>query len=263
MSGFELYPAIDLLGGRCVRLYQGDYDQATTYGDDPAAQASAFCEAGAAWVHVVDLDAARSGSPANRDAVAAIAAVATAAGVAVQVGGGVRSVEAAEALFDLGVTRVVLGTAAIEDPGLVDGLAARHRVAVGLDARGGEVAVRGWVASSGRTVVDLAHRFSDSGVDALVVTDIGRDGTLGGPDVGGLAMLLDEVAVPVLASGGVAELEDLRVLAALRSGVDPARGLGGAVVGRALYEGAFTVGEALAALGGGADEGADEGGGGS
>lgn len=265
MSGFELYPAIDLLGGRCVRLYQGDYDQATTYGDHPAAQAAAFCDAGASWVHVVDLDAARSGSPANRDAVAAIAEVATAAGVAVQVGGGVRSVDSAEALFNLGVTRVVLGTAAIEDPALVDDLAMRHRVAVGLDARGGEVAVRGWVASSGRTVVDLAHRFADSGVDALVVTDIGRDGTLGGPDVGGLAALLDEVAVPVLASGGVAGLEDLRVLAALRSGVDPQRGLGGAVVGRALYEGAFTVADALAVLDG-ADaggEGAGEGGGAS
>ncbi len=249
MSGFELYPAIDLLGGRCVRLYQGDYDRATTYGDDPAAQASAFLDAGASWVHVVDLDAARSGSPVNREAVAAIATVAASSGVRVQVGGGVRSVDAAETLFDLGVTRVVLGTAAIEDPDLVDTLAARHRVAVGLDARGGEVAVRGWVASSGKTVVDLAHRFANVGVDALVVTDIGRDGTLDGPDVTGLAALLDEVAVPVLASGGVANLDDLRVLAGLRSTVDPGRGLGGVVVGRALYEGAFSVGAALAALG--------------
>lgn len=248
MSGFELYPAIDLLGGRCVRLYQGDYDRATTYGDDPAAQASAFVAAGASWVHVVDLDAARSGSPVNRAAVGAIAAVAAATGVRVQVGGGVRSADAAEALFDLGVTRVVLGTAAIEDPGLVDDLAARHRVAVGLDARGGDVAVRGWVASSGKTVIDLAHRFADVGVDALVVTDIGRDGTLDGPDVGGLAALLDEVAVPVLASGGVATLDDLRVLAGLRAAVDPGRGLGGAVVGRALYEGAFSVEEALGVL---------------
>jgi phosphoribosylformimino-5-aminoimidazole carboxamide ribotide isomerase len=249
VSGFELYPAIDLLGGRCVRLYQGDYDRATTYGDDPAAQASAFLDAGASWVHVVDLDAARSGSPVNREAVAAIATVAASSGVRVQVGGGVRSVDAAETLFDLGVTRVVLGTAAIEDPDLVDTLAARHRVAVGLDARGGEVAVRGWVASSGKTVVDLAHRFANVGVDALVVTDIGRDGTLDGPDVTGLAALLDEVAVPVLASGGVANLDDLRVLAGLRSTVDPGRGLGGVVVGRALYEGAFSVGAALAALG--------------
>jgi phosphoribosylformimino-5-aminoimidazole carboxamide ribotide isomerase len=143
----------------------------------------------------------------------------------------------------------VLGTAAIEDPDLVDTLAARHRVAVGLDARGGEVAVRGWVASSGKTVVDLAHRFANVGVDALVVTDIGRDGTLDGPDVTGLAALLDEVAVPVLASGGVANLDDLRVLAGLRSTVDPGRGLGGVVVGRALYEGAFSVEAALAALG--------------
>ena len=261
MSGFELYPAIDLLGGRCVRLYQGDYDRATTYGDDPGAQAEAFVAAGATWVHVVDLDAARSGSPANRRAVAAIAAVASAAGVGVQVGGGVRSVASAEALFDLGVTRVVLGTAAIEDPDLVDSLASRHRVAVGLDARGGEVAVRGWVTSSGRTVTDLAHRYADVGVDALVVTDIGRDGTLGGPDVGGLAALLDEVAVPVLASGGVADLDDLRVLAALRATGDPDRGLGGAVVGRALYEGAFSVEAALGVLAAGGDSGdGDDGG---
>lgn len=251
MSGFELYPAIDLLGGRCVRLYQGDYDQATTYGDDPAAQAALFCDAGASWVHVVDLDAARSGSPANRNAVAAIAAVAAEAGVSVQVGGGVRSVESAEALFDLGVTRVVLGTAATETPELVDDLASRHRVAVGLDARAGEVAVRGWLRSSGHTVADLARRFATVGVDALVVTDIGRDGTLEGPDVDGLAALLNEVTVPVLASGGVASLADLGVLAGLRASSDPGRGLGGAVVGRALYEGAFSVPEALAALGAG------------
>jgi phosphoribosylformimino-5-aminoimidazole carboxamide ribotide isomerase len=245
MTTFTLFPAIDLLGGRCVRLYQGDYDQATTYGDDPAAQAAAFCAEGAQWLHAVDLDAARSGTQTNLDAIAAICAVAGDAGVPVQVGGGVRSVAAAEALFARGVTRVVLGTAALEDPDLVDTLAASHPVAVGLDARDGEVAVRGWVQGSGRTVADVAARFADAGVAALVVTDIARDGALVGPDTAGLAALLAEVAIPILASGGVSTLVDLTTLAAVE--VD-GRTLAGAVVGRALYEGAFTLSAGLAAV---------------
>lgn len=245
MTPFTVFPAIDLLDGRCVRLYQGDYDQATTYGDDPAAQAAAFCAEGAQWVHAVDLDAARSGLQTNLDAIAAICSVAGDAGVPVQVGGGVRSVAAARELFARGVTRVVLGTAALEDPDLVDTLAASHRVAVGLDARDGEVAVRGWVEGSGRSVADVAARFVDAGVDALVVTDIARDGALVGPDTVGLAALLVDVAIPVLASGGVSTLDDLTTLAAVDVG---GRSLAGAVVGRALYEGAFTLGAAIAAV---------------
>jgi phosphoribosylformimino-5-aminoimidazole carboxamide ribotide isomerase len=193
---------------------------------------------------VVDLDAARSGEQVNLSAVEAIAAVAGDAGVPVQVGGGVRSVAAAKALVDLGVTRVVLGTAALEDPALVATLATDHRVAVGLDGRGGEVAVRGWLESSGRTVLDVAEGFAGMGVDALIVTDIARDGTLGGPDVDGLAALLERVDIPVIASGGVAVAGDVRTLASVeRSG----RRLAGVIVGRALYEGACTLAEALAA----------------
>jgi len=237
----DLYPAIDLLDGRCVRLYQGDYDQSTVYGDDPVAQALAFQSEGAPWVHVVDLDAARTGEPRNRDVVAAIAG---ALDVPVQTGGGVRTVEAADALFAAGVARVVLGTAALEDPDLVRRLAAEHPVAVGLDARGSEVAVRGWLEGSGADVLELAVAFQDAGVAALVVTEISRDGTLEGPDVDGLSRVLAATTVPVIASGGIGTLADVAALAALESG---GRTLEGAITGRAVYEGAFTVAAAVAA----------------
>lgn len=240
----DLYPAIDLLGGRCVRLYQGDYARETVYGDDPVAQALAFQDEGAPWVHVVDLDGARTGAPANRHVVAAIT---SALDVPVQSGGGVRDARAARALFDAGVQRVVLGTAALEDPDLVRRLAAAHPVAVGLDARAGEVAVRGWREESGADVLDLAAAFQDAGVQALVVTDIGRDGTLVGPDTDGLARVLAATTIPVIASGGVGTLEDLRALAGLSVGD---RTLEGAIVGRAVYEGAFTVADAVAVASG-------------
>jgi phosphoribosylformimino-5-aminoimidazole carboxamide ribotide isomerase len=238
---FELYPAIDLRGGRCVRLYQGDYGRETVYGDDPVAQARAFAAAGAPWVHVVDLDAARTGEPVNRAVVAAIAA---AVDVPVQAGGGVRDDAAADALLGAGVRRVVVGTAALDDPGWVRRLAARRpgRVAVGLDARGRDVAVRGWVEGSGHDLVDLARRFDHAGVAALVVTEIGRDGTLEGPELGQLAAVLDATGLDVVASGGVGTLDHLRALAALDVG---GRRLAGAIVGRALYEGAFPVTEAV------------------
>ncbi|HPG13124.1 MAG TPA: 1-(5-phosphoribosyl)-5-[(5-phosphoribosylamino)methylideneamino]imidazole-4-carboxamide isomerase [Microthrixaceae bacterium] len=236
----DLYPAIDLLDGRCVRLYQGDYDRSTVYGDDPVAQALAFQSEGAPWVHVVDLDAARTGEPRNRDVVAAIAG---ALDVPVQTGGGVRTVEAAEALFSAGVARVVLGTAALEDPDLVRRLAADHPVAVGLDARGSEVAVRGWLEGSGADVLDLAVAYQDAGVAALVVTEISRDGTLEGPDLAGLAAVVAATTVPVIASGGIGTLADIEALAALTAG---GRSLAGAITGRAVYEGAFTVAQAVA-----------------
>ena len=238
---FALYPAIDLRDGRCVRLYRGDYGRETVYGDDPVAQARAFAAAGAPWVHVVDLDAARTGEPVNRDTVAAIAA---AVDVPVQAGGGVRDDAAADALLGAGVRRVVVGTAALDAPGWVRRLAARHpgRVAVGLDARGRDLAVRGWVEGSGHDLVDVARRFDDAGVAALVVTEIGRDGTLAGPDLGQLAAVLDATGLDVVASGGVGTLDDLRALAALEVG---GRRLAGAIVGRALYEGAFPVSEAV------------------
>ena len=237
----ELYPAIDLRDGRCVRLYQGDYGRETVYGEDPVAQALAFEAEGAAWIHVVDLDAARTGEPLNRPVVAAIAA---AVSVPVQTGGGVRDEAAAEALIDAGVGRVVLGTAALEHPDLVRRLAPRFPVAVGLDALGREVAVRGWEEGSGRDLLDVAREFADAGVAALVVTEIGRDGTLQGPDLEGLAAVLDATEIDVIASGGVGSLDDLRALDELEVG---GRRLAGAIVGRALYEGAFTLTAALGA----------------
>ena len=235
----ELYPAIDLLNGQAVRLYQGDYARETVYNNDPVAQAKVFADAGARWIHVVDLDAARTGSPLNREVIAAIC---DAVNVPIQTGGGVRSEEAATALFDAGVTRVVLGTAALEDPELVRTLASRHPVAVGLDARGREVAVRGWEEGSGRDLLDVARGFADAGVEALIVTEIGRDGTLEGPDLDGLGEVLEATELPVIASGGVGSLADLVALEALRSA---GRRLSGAIVGRALYEGAFTLQDAL------------------
>jgi phosphoribosylformimino-5-aminoimidazole carboxamide ribotide isomerase len=238
----ELFPAIDLLDGHAVRLYQGDFDRETVYNDDPVEQARRFAAEGARWIHVVDLDAARSGTPRNRGVIAAIAA---AVDVPIQTGGGVRDEAAADALFAAGVARVVLGTAALEQPDLVRRLAVRVPVAVGLDARGREVAVRGWEEGSGRDLLDVAREFADAGVEALIVTEIGRDGTLAGPDLDGLAEVLAVTELPVIASGGVGVLDDLLALGALRS---TDRKLAGAIVGRAIYEGAFTVREAIEAV---------------
>jgi phosphoribosylformimino-5-aminoimidazole carboxamide ribotide isomerase len=238
----DLFPAIDLLDGKCVQLYQGDYSRATEYGDDPVAQAQAFAAEGAPWVHMVDLDAARTGSPRNRELIAAVAG---AVDVPVQTGGGVRDDAAADALFDAGVGRVVVGTAALESPDWVRDLARRYPggVAVGLDARGRDVAVRGWLEDSGRDVVDVARSFEDAGVAALVVTEIGRDGTLEGPALDQLAAVLEATSLDVVASGGVGSLDDLRALAGLA--VDSGRRLAGVIVGTALYEGSFTVSEAV------------------
>lgn len=236
----HLYPAIDLRGGRCVRLVQGDYDRETVYGDDPVAQAVAFADAGAPWIHVVDLDAARSGIPENRDVVAAIAA---AVSVPVQTGGGIRDDAAADALLDAGVARVVVGTAALEDPAFVRRLAGRAHVAVGLDVRGDEVAVRGWEQASGRSLLDVLREFEDCGVDAVVVTQIDVDGTLEGPDVPGYERLLAATSMAVVASGGVGDASHVRTLAAM---VGPGeRRLDGVIVGRAIYDGRVTVAEAL------------------
>lgn len=238
-----LYPAIDLRGGRCVRLYQGDYGRETVYGSDPVAVAEGFAAAGARWVHVVDLDAARSGRPENRSVVGAIAG-AVHPSVSVQSGGGVRDRASAEALAEAGVARVVLGTAALENPELVRTLAPQLPVAVGLDVRGREVAVRGWLEGSGEDLIDVLHRFEDAGVAAVIVTQIARDGTLEGPDLEGLAEVLENTGIDVIASGGVGKLDDLTALSSLSVG---GRTLAGAIVGRAIYEGRFTVEEALCA----------------
>ena len=239
----ELYPAIDLRAGRCVRLYQGDYARETAYGTDPVTVARSFAAAGARWVHVVDLDAARTGAPENRDTIAAIAQ-AVAPALDVQAGGGVRDQATAEALWSAGVTRVVLGTAAVENPALVRELAAEHPVAVGVDVRDGEVAVRGWTEGSGRRLAEVLASFDGAGLAAVVVTEIGRDGTLSGPDLELFATALEATALDVVASGGVGSLADLEALASLEAG---GRRLAGAIVGKALYEGTFTVEEAVAA----------------
>ena len=230
----DLYPAIDVRAGRCVRLVQGDFSRETVYGDDPVAVAKSFEAAGATWIHVVDLDAARR-QGSNRGVVEAVA---RAVGVPIQSGGGVRDAS----LLAAGVTRVVIGSAALESPGVVEELAAAHPggVAIGLDHSNGEVRVRGWEEGSGERVLDLIERFAGTGVAAFIVTDIGRDGMLTGPDVEGSCALVAATAVPVIASGGVGTLDDLRALAG--TGVD------GVIVGKALYEGRFTVEQALDVL---------------
>ena len=249
----DLFPAVDLRGGRAVRLVQGDFDRETAYGD-PVALARSFAAAGAPWLHVVDLDAARTGEPVQRDLVLAIAA---AVPVPVQTGGGVRTDADVDALLAGGVARVVLGTASLDDPDLVRRAAARHpgRVAVGLDHRRGptgrsEVAVRGWEQGSGRDLDDVVAGLTGSGVAALVVTAIDRDGTLEGPDLKGLAAVVAATDVPVVASGGVgspADLADLAALVVEVPGGGGTRALAGAITGRALVDGRMTVEEALAA----------------
>ena len=234
----ELYPAIDLRGGRAVRLVQGDYARETTYGDDPVAIACSFVEQGATWVHVVDLDAARTGDATNRGVVAAIAA-AVAGRARVQTGGGVRTVDDARALADAGVARVVMGSAAVRQPTLVEHVADVVAVAVGLDHRAGELAVHGWTEGSGVRLHDALGRYPRAA--AFVITDIARDGMLTGPDVEGLVAAAAATSVPVIASGGVASLDDVRALA--RAG-----GIAGVITGKALYEGRFTVRDAIAAL---------------
>lgn len=246
----KLFPAIDLRDGNCVRLYQGNYDRETVYSHSPVDQAVAFRAEGAETIHVVDLDAARTGEPTNRDVIGAICA---AVDVPVQVGGGVRTEAMAKALFERGVARVVIGTAALENPDLVAKLAgAGHAVAVGLDAYGDEVATHGWTKRTGVRVGEMAARFAQSGAEALVVTEISRDGTLEGPDVDGLGALLASTDLAVVASGGVGSLADIDALSAVSvpggHDPDPVRRLAGVIVGRALYEGSFTVAQALARL---------------
>jgi len=233
----DLYPSIDVREGAVVRLLRGDYSLQTTYDDDPVGVARRFEAAGARWIHVVDLDAARSGGNPNLSVIEAICANVEAK---VQTGGGVRTVIDASDRLAAGVARVVVGSAAVEHPEVVDELATLHpgQVAVGLDARGRDVAIHGWTESTGLDLVTLAQRFARPGVAAIISTDIGRDGTLEGPDPGPYRDLLDAVDVPVIASGGVGTLDDLRRLD---------RRLAGVIVGRAIYEGRFSVEEGIAA----------------
>jgi phosphoribosylformimino-5-aminoimidazole carboxamide ribotide isomerase len=234
----QLFPAIDLRGGKVVRLHRGDYGAETVYGDDPVPVARGYEAAGAPWVHVVDLEAARGGVP-QRDLVASVAA---AVGVPLQVGGGVRTHDDAEALFAAGVQRVVVGTAAFKVPGFVGELCARHpgRVAVDLGVTpDGRVTVQGWQEALDERFDNAIRRFEGDGATAFVVTAVHQDGTLEGPDLGVLQAALAATDHEVVASGGVGRLDDLRVLRNL--------GVAGVIVGRALYEGRFTIDEAVAA----------------
>jgi phosphoribosylformimino-5-aminoimidazole carboxamide ribotide isomerase len=235
-----LYPAIDLKDGQCVRLLRGDMAAATVFGSDPAAQAAAFAGAGCGWLHLVDLNGAFAGHPVNAAAVEAILARVT---VPCQLGGGIRDMATVEGWLGRGVARVILGTVAVEDPALVRAAARAFpgRVAVGIDARAGRVATRGWATETELGATDLARRFEDAGVTALIYTDIDRDGAMSGPNVGATEALARSVAIPVIASGGVSSLADLMALKA--TGV-----IAGAISGRALYDGALDLRAALAAL---------------
>lgn len=241
---FELIPAIDLLGGACVRLAQGRYDAATVYESDPAAAAKRFAAHAVARLHVVDLDGARAGRPVNTAAVRAIVAAASA--LPVQLGGGLRDLASIEAALATGVDRVVLGTVALRDPALVRAAAARFpgRIVVGLDAKEGRVAVEGWLDIGEATALEVGRRFADAGVAAIVHTDIARDGMLSGPNLEASAELAEAVGLPVIVSGGVSSEEDLVAAARLAP-----RGVAGAIVGRALYTGAVDLDSALARLG--------------
>lgn len=239
--GFSLYPAIDLKGGQVVRLKRGEMDQATIYADDPAAQARRFIEAGFAWVHMVDLDGAFAGKPANAAAVRAI--IAAVPGARLQLGGGIRSMETAEAWLASGVSRIILGSAAVKDPDFARAAcrAFPGRVALGIDARDGMVATEGWAETSDVSATDLARRFEDSGAAAVIYTDIARDGMLTGVNVAATAALARAVRLPVIASGGVAGVEDITALRAEGAGIE------GAILGRALYDGRIEPKVALAA----------------
>jgi phosphoribosylformimino-5-aminoimidazole carboxamide ribotide isomerase len=237
-----VFPAIDLLGGRAVRLAQGDYDRVTVYNDDPVAQAREFAEAGATWVHVVDLDGARSGMPGNIDVVEAIAEK---VGLKVQNGGGIRTADTIERLIGAGVTRVVLGTKLATDPGFVLEAVARfgsEAIVAGIDARDGMVAVEGWREGTATPAEELVGELRDLGVRHLVYTDISRDGMRTGIDVDGYERVADIAGFPVIASGGISTLDDFSELAAL--GPDT---IEGAITGRALYEGAFQLKHAIRA----------------
>lgn len=237
-----LFPAIDLKDGDCVRLKLGDMGQATVFNTDPASQARAFESDGFAWLHIVDLNGAFEGRPVNADAVDAII---SAIGIPCQLGGGIRDLPTIEHWLSRGVRRVILGTAAVRDPDLVRTAckAFPGQVAVGIDAKGGKVAVEGWAETSELTAVDLARQFEDAGVAALIFTDIDRDGVLAGLNLAATIALANAVAIPVIASGGLASMDDIEALSA-----PDAQILEGAISGRALYDGRIEGKVALARL---------------
>lgn len=235
----HIYPAIDLKQGQGVRLLYGDFDKMTVYAPDPAAQALEFLEAGCTWVHVVDLDGALEGETGNRDAVKAILQT----GAQIQLGGGIRTMASIEGWLDAGVKRVIMGTAALKDPDLVKEAAKAFpgQIVVGADARDGRIAAEGWIETSDVPVLELVQQFEDCGVAAVVFTDISRDGALTGVNAEATAKLADAVSIPIIASGGVKDIEDIKACAAhAHTGID------GVITGRAIYDGRLNLQEAIA-----------------
>jgi phosphoribosylformimino-5-aminoimidazole carboxamide ribotide isomerase len=235
---FHVYPAVDISGGRCVRLLQGRFGTETVYSDDPVEVALGLCRAGARWLHIVDLDGAKTGEAANRELVLEVVKLAA---CPVQAGGGLRTVDDVEEVLAAGANRAVLGTFALEDRKALASACSRYgeRIAVSLDARGGELASHGWTVGTGVPVTEAVDVFQKAGVSRFVYTDVSRDGTMSGPDLEGLARVSRLTALPVIASGGIATLDELRSVARLYP-----FGIGGAIVGRALYENKFSVQEA-------------------
>jgi phosphoribosylformimino-5-aminoimidazole carboxamide ribotide isomerase len=233
----QILPAIDIRGGQCVRLRQGDYQQETVFGDDPAAMARRWVEQGATFLHLVDLDGAKEGRPVNGDSIQAIV---QASGVPCQLGGGLRTEEQVATVLSWGVERVVLGTRALQSPEWFDALCQRFpgKVVLGIDAKDGQVATEGWLRVSNMTALDLARRFEGLPLAALVYTDIGRDGMMAGPNLAAMAEMVATVSRPVIASGGVTRLEDIAALGKI--------GVAGCIVGRALYEGRLNLKEIIA-----------------
>jgi phosphoribosylformimino-5-aminoimidazole carboxamide ribotide isomerase len=236
---FVLYPAIDILDGKAVRLVRGDYNDKTTYADNPAEAALQWAGQGASYIHVVDLDGAKEGSPKNRPVIEEIV---KRVAVPVQVGGGIRSGETLEALFSLGVSRCILGTAAIETPEFVQHALAEYgeRIAIGIDAKNGWVAVNGWLETSSVSAIELGRQLQDWGATRVIFTDIARDGTLTGPNLAASIELAEQTGLMVIVSGGVKETDDLLELARFRQA-----GIAGAIVGKALYAGNIDLREAL------------------
>ncbi|MBD2480736.1 1-(5-phosphoribosyl)-5-[(5-phosphoribosylamino)methylideneamino]imidazole-4-carboxamide isomerase [Planktothrix sp. FACHB-1365] len=239
----NIIPAIDLLDGRCVRLYQGDYNQAQTFNDDPIAVAQDWVEQGATRLHLVDLDGAKTGKPTNYQVIEAIA---NTINIPVQVGGGLRTRDNVATLFNLGVERAILGTIAVEQPQLVADLCAEFpgHIAVGIDARNGKVATKGWLETSEILATDLAEQMAQLGVVTIIYTDIHRDGTLIGPNLEALREIANVVSIPVIASGGVSSITDLLSLLSLEP-----LGVTDVIVGRALYTGDINLKEAIQAVG--------------